>query len=225
MNQRMRMSSARHINGSSRSGATMVESCLVITILALLLFGGVQLSRLFAAREILDNAAMTGARSAAVGFNDFMLSKVMRVATIPNAGHRTVPGDDFHLWRIVNENDPEEGYWDAAQPDDWVHYSGNLWDSAVRKPQNFKEVWLVERRRIPLYLGAQHRGRLNGILDYADWDTLDSFVRRSDERVSLYAFQEKPIRLAFRRLWVDGDSVDMKAQAELNDHSALYLEE
>ncbi len=72
--------------GSSRRGQSMLESCVVIIILCLLLFGLFQLSRVFVAQEILQFAAGRGARARAIGMNDFMVHKTIRAATIVNAG-------------------------------------------------------------------------------------------------------------------------------------------
>lgn len=69
----------------------MIESCLVIGLLCLLLMGLFQLAQLFLAQEILDYAAGRGARAKVVGFNDFMVTKTVRIGAIANAGALTVP--------------------------------------------------------------------------------------------------------------------------------------
>ncbi|MBN1669995.1 MAG: hypothetical protein JXR37_03115 [Kiritimatiellae bacterium] len=63
----------------------------MIMLLCLLFFGLFQVSQLYMAKEMVDFAAARGARAKAVGFNDFMLYKTVRVATIPNAGLMTSP--------------------------------------------------------------------------------------------------------------------------------------
>lgn len=72
-------------------GQALIESCIVIGLICLLLMGIFQLARLFMAQEILDYAAGRGARAKAVGFNDFMVSKTVRIGTIANAGRMTFP--------------------------------------------------------------------------------------------------------------------------------------
>ncbi len=72
-------------------GQALIESCLIVAAICLILMGLFQVSQLFAAREIMAYAAARGARARAVGFNDFMARKTARVASIPNAGHMTVP--------------------------------------------------------------------------------------------------------------------------------------
>ncbi|MFN2351861.1 MAG: TadE/TadG family type IV pilus assembly protein [Kiritimatiellia bacterium] len=69
-----------------RCGQSLIESCVVMGILCLLLMGLFQLSQLYMAQEIMHYAAGRGARARAVGFNDFMVHKSVRVATIAAAG-------------------------------------------------------------------------------------------------------------------------------------------
>ena len=63
----------------------------MIGLICLLLMGLFQLAQLFMAQEILDYAAGRGARAKAVGFNDFMVTKTVRIGAIANAGALTVP--------------------------------------------------------------------------------------------------------------------------------------
>lgn len=71
---------------AGRGGQSLIESCVVIGIVCLFLMGLFQLSQLYMARETLIYAAGRGARARAVGFNDFMVYKTVRVAAIPAAG-------------------------------------------------------------------------------------------------------------------------------------------
>ena len=75
-----------------RAGQSMIESCFVIAIICLVLFGAFQISQLFASQEVLDYAAARGLRAKIVGFNQFMVFKTVRVGAIPNAGKLINPG-------------------------------------------------------------------------------------------------------------------------------------
>jgi len=75
----------------TQSGQALIESCIVIALICLILSGFFQLSQLYAAKEISAHACFRGARAKTVGFNDFMIGKVVRVGTIPNAGKMTFP--------------------------------------------------------------------------------------------------------------------------------------
>ncbi len=81
----------------ARRGQALIESYIVILLICLICFGLLQISRFFAAREILDYAAARGARARTVGFNRFMLLKAVRVAAIPSAGRLLVPERDGGL--------------------------------------------------------------------------------------------------------------------------------
>ena len=80
-------SQARHV----RRGQAIIESSLVLALVCLVLFGLFEISQLFAAQEILDYAAARGARAETVGFNRFMVEKIVRVGAIPNAGRMINP--------------------------------------------------------------------------------------------------------------------------------------
>jgi len=74
-----------------QSGQALIESCIVIALICLILSGFFQLSQLYAAQQISAHACFRGARAKTVGFNDFMVGKVVRVGAIPNAGEMTFP--------------------------------------------------------------------------------------------------------------------------------------
>ncbi len=75
----------------SRSGQSLIESCLVLIIVCIAFFGVFQISQLFARQEVLHYAAARGARASVVGFNRFMVFKTIRVGSIPNAGRLINP--------------------------------------------------------------------------------------------------------------------------------------
>ncbi len=71
-----------------RAGQALIESCLVIGLICLLLAAVFQLAHLVVAQ---DYAAARGARARAVGFNDFMVAKTVRIGALGNAGALRVP--------------------------------------------------------------------------------------------------------------------------------------
>lgn len=87
-------------------GAALIESCIVIILLCLILFGMLQVSLVTAAHDINVYAASCGTRCAAVGYTytgeDSMVYKAIRVAALPNLGPR--PGTDFSIERLEVEN-------------------------------------------------------------------------------------------------------------------------
>ncbi len=190
-----------------KSGQAMLESCLVIALLAFVLFGLLQVARLSVARETMDYAAVAAARARTVGFNDFMIQKVVRVANIPNAGRMETP-------TLVRDTG---GAWGDLTP-------GVAWDTALRATPGSPQYEL-ERSRIPLYLAAENGGQLQAILEYEDWDDLHHNVGTpADQMIEVRTRQDIPITLPFHRAFYAADEITMKGEATLEDHASLYLE-
>ena len=78
---------------SRRAGQAMVESILVLALLCLVFFAVYEYANLLTAHTVLDYAAARAARARAVGFNDFMVTKTVRVATLATAGRCLVTDD------------------------------------------------------------------------------------------------------------------------------------
>ena len=190
-----------------KSGQALLESCLVIALLSLALFGILQVARLAMSRETLDYAAVAAARARIVGFNDFMIHKVARVANIPNAGILETP--DF-------ERNDGLG-WGGLTP-------GQAWNTALRA-QPGSPQYEIERSRIPLYLAAEDGGMLHAILDYEDWDRFRYFINQpSSLTIGVDTRQEIPLRTPFHRAFYAADEVTLEGAATLEDHASLYLE-
>ena len=190
-----------------KAGQSLLDACIVMMVLCLVFFGLLQLSQLAAAKEVLDYAAGCGARARTVGFNAFMVRKVVRVAAIPNAGRLVEPAPDPR---------PVPGPLAAGSP-------GQAWDYALRA-QPASAQYPVESARIPLYLGAEHEGRLSGILDYARWDTLRHTVY--DLRgigLGVHTAQETPLWAPLHRLWHEEDAIRLSGDAVIENHYPLYL--
>lgn len=170
-----------------RQGQSLIESCLVLALVCLVFFGLFQVSRLFAAKEVLQYAAERGARAKTVGFNRFMVHKTVRIGAIPNAGRMLNPGPG----------------------------GGPAREHAA------------ESARIPLYLGAEYWGRLDAILDYEDWDSIDvpPVSSLGNGTLSLTLEQEYPLRSPFHRAFYAADSVPLRAEVLLDEHYPLYLDD
>ena len=64
----------------------MLESIIALFFLVFVFFLVLDYAELLKTRTVLDYAAARGARARAVGFNDFMVTKTVRIATMPVAG-------------------------------------------------------------------------------------------------------------------------------------------
>ncbi|MDA3835731.1 MAG: TadE/TadG family type IV pilus assembly protein [Spirochaetales bacterium] len=143
-----------------KSGAAMIESSVVLVLLFLILFGLLQTSYMVSARDVLSFSSMATARSAQVGYNDFMLKKTARITSIPTAGPIRTPS--------VRSTGGFRN----------VQTAGERWDNAVNLRSWVSSTqYNIERRRIPAYLGAEHPGQLSAILDYDNWQMNDTLVR------------------------------------------------
>jgi Flp pilus assembly protein TadG len=71
---------------TGRAGATIVESCLVMVLLCMMLFGILQVSIVTAAHDVLVYAASAGARCATVGYDEATVEKTIRIAALPSMG-------------------------------------------------------------------------------------------------------------------------------------------
>jgi hypothetical protein len=193
----------------SRSGQAILESFAIILLLCLILFGCVQLVLMYTAREINQYAADAAVRARTVGFNRFMVYKVMRVAGIANSGRMVTPEAVL-----------------SGDADAWNQLSaGQSFDRALRANPRSRQFWEVEQWTIPLYLGAQHYAQLPGILDYADWDRLEGPVYSSGgQTVGVQVGMRFPLRMPLWRAFSSQDFIRLQSEARLADHASLYLE-
>ena len=193
-----------------RSGQALIEACLVVVLMALILFGLLEIARLFMSREVLNYAATAGARAHAVGFNDFMVYKVVRVAAIPTAGHLTSPS--------YTGTDPAAGSWATETP-------GRLWDFAVAANPFSQQYENLERSRIPLFLGTEHYGEMHSVLDYENWDDLhQSSVQSGLDQVNTSVRQDIELKFPFHRAFYAADEVREAGDATMDGHYPLYLQ-
>ncbi|MBU0679438.1 MAG: pilus assembly protein [Verrucomicrobia bacterium] len=194
---------------TGKSGQALIESTLIVALLCLIFFGAFQLSQLFVAREVMDHAATAVARARSVGFNDFMVYKVGRVAAIPNAGRMTYPEVETSSGGLLPVA--------TAIP-------GDLWDTAMAA-NPVSPQYAIESALIPLYLGAEWGGQLPAILDYNEWDSVDMYVNEIDEALARgRTTQDYPLRFPFHRAFYAGDEVRIEGDSRLANHYPLYLE-
>lgn len=169
-----------------KQGAAMVESCIVVAILCLILFGFLQVSQLVIARNVLNYTAVTTSRAAAVGMNDFMLHKVSRYASIPVAGPITTP-EGFVPGRVEGST------------------MGAVWDNAIdRENVPVSDLGEYEVAVKEAYHLATP-GLFNSVLSYDNWENAETDVRfshrRRDEIITLEITQTVPLTFPFSRVF------------------------
>ena len=195
------------------AGQSLIEACLVMAITCLLFLGLFQVSQLVAAKAILNHAAARGARAKTVGFNHFMVEKVVQVAAIPVSGRMTTPA-------YANINQELRDIQGRGA-------SGALFDYALQNDAYSQQAQL-ELSRIPDFLASLHRGRASGILDYERWDDLrqtvqDSPIGPDAGLLHAHAQMEIPLWLPMHRAFYAADDVDVDGAAYIENHASLYL--
>ena len=80
---------ARH----RRRGQAMVETTIAMIVILIMFLALFNLADLIRVKLLVENAAVKCARARAVGYNDFMLRKIARLATMPVAGECLTPSD------------------------------------------------------------------------------------------------------------------------------------
>lgn len=88
-----------------RKGQAMVETVVVMFFLCLVFFWVYEYANLLTAHTVLNYAAARAARARTVGFNDFMVTKTVRVATASVAGKcrsQDDSGDDLSTSTIIS---------------------------------------------------------------------------------------------------------------------------
>lgn len=209
----------------ARSGQAMIESMIVMLVICLLFFGLFQLAHGFAHREILRHAAARAARARTVGFNHWMCTKVMRAATIPNAGRMLQPQETFvdaTLREAIDTLSP-----------------GALWDWALATtPDNSRAAF--ERARIPDYLASENSARASYILDYEGWDDIRGSGLGGGaggtigNQLEIRLEQKYPLSIMVRGLydWVgaltpalESGELTLRGNYEIEGHYQLYLDD
>ena len=220
---------------SSRSGQSLIESCIVIIILCLIVFGVAQRSQLYMALEILDHAAVCGAHAHAVGLNDFMVQKSVRIVVIPLAGEMTQPSYSPSVLTIPNQ-----------------HRIGSTWDTAVHFHGGSTQSG-IEISNMEDYLLSQDWGEAAGYLDYKldylnryGWtadnsgtptktpniertvrlqNIVNAFVTEDSALVTATVTHDFPLNYAFHRALYSGlDVLSLKGKATTEKHYDLYLQ-
>jgi len=200
----------------NRSGQSLIESCIAIALLCLILFGLLQISQIFAAKEILAHAAARGARAKTVGFNRWMVRKAVKVAAIPIAGKIVEPefiNEDEFLRTMIAESKP-----------------GEAWDKALGvAPSSLQQS--LERARIPEYLASYNWERAEHVLDYEHWNDVHHSVigaAMADPDVSdlvlhVRARHTIPLWVPMHKAFHAGDELALSADSYIENHYPLFI--
>ncbi|MBT3295499.1 MAG: hypothetical protein HN919_18775 [Verrucomicrobia bacterium] len=202
---------------SDRRGASLIEACLAMALICMIFLGLFQVSRVLAARDVLNHAAARVARARTVGFDDWMVLKVARVATIPNAGIMLAPvyTNEAPALQAALANDSAGAVWDNV-------LSGNIWPLFIQAG--------LEMARIPQYLGSQNSWQAQNTLNYSEWesDSIDVDMSGGGPLAPLLTVdvsQLYPMQVPGSSSFYADGHVPLQGTAEIENHYPLYLEE
>lgn len=212
---------------AKKEGAAIVESCLVMIMLCLILFGLLQVSYLIMARDVISFSAFASARALTVGMNEEFVERVARVTTIPSSGPAFRSGTQHNPL-------PQET-------------PGRMWDNAVETSPGSDQFW-YEHYMIPWYLGAEDESQLDGLLNYHYWVSSDTAINAQSSspgaaEAEVTVSQNVPLSFPFARAFfheaergtiargVEGGGYAyeevpvylIEQTIRLENHSALYL--
>lgn len=196
-----------------RCGQSLIESCIVIALIGLIFMGLFQVSLLYAAREILYHAAARGARAKTVGFNKWMVEKTVRVASIPNAGKMVIPGlqsEDLTIAEMVATLKP-----------------GELWSRVLGATPSSLQ-YNIERALIPEYMASHNSARARYVLDYENWDSIESTIPGSvgdSSIIHVEVGQDYPVWVPMHRAFYAADTINLNGESYLENHYPLYIDD
>ncbi|MDF7801608.1 pilus assembly protein [Pontiellaceae bacterium B1224] len=210
-----------------KEGAAIVESCLVIIVLCLILFGLLQVSYLIMSRDVISFSAFASARALTVGMNEEFVERVARVTTIPSAGPPFRSGPQH---TTLAQDTP-----------------GRMWDNAVESSPGSDQFW-YEHYLIPWYLGAEDESQLDSLLNYHYWVSSDTAVSAQSsaagsQEAEVTVSQNVPLAFPFARAFFHEADMGMMLRGteggayvyeevpvylieqtiRLENHSELYL--
>ena len=195
-------------------GQSLIESTLAILLVCLLLTGLLQVSQLFAAREVLHHAAARGARARTVGFNWAMVEKTVMVGAIANAGK-------------LDNADYVPAHNDVLENKIRTEHAGAVWDYVLAKqPDSDQHRW--ERDRIPDFLGSDNIDEGRAVLDYEHWDDIGSDHSAMTTNMALVrvrVWQNYPLTMPAHRAFYAGDSIPMEGNSFIENHYSAYLDD
>ena len=211
--------------GYHRSGQAMIESLIAIGLICLIFFGAMQISQMFAAREILFYAAARGTRAKTVGFNHWMVRKAIHVASIPISGAMVTPQLDPQDPAILAAIEASRG--DGNLIDPWLDImSGRLVPSSAR--------YQLERALIPEFMWAENANRARAVLHYDAWENNLIHYRISGVPLGetenppplhTTAWMDYATWMPMRNTYYRDDTVRIEGVNTLENHYLVYIDD
>ncbi len=203
--------------------ASILESFLAFFILLLILFGMLQVYRFMIARMVVDYASFRGARSAAVGFKDYLVKREVHVKLIPVSGKILEPfrWDSFssELDRYVDEATDELG----VEKSFARRYMSGIQYMNYQYWRNGGGEGLHTNYKCPQY-GKKRSG---GCAVCGKFDETGVEIRRKDSGLTVKVesgFLNYPLTMPLYEIFTKTGTLDLQQETELANHAELYLE-
>lgn len=199
------------------SGAAILESVLVMVVLLLILSGFLQLFQLSMARAFADFAAFRGARSAAVGFRDFLVQREARIKAIPASGVMIQPERS----RDFDSADDQFAFERSAIP---LFSRGRQYmeyDHWISGSPEFHTNYHCPYYGLPSTVGG------NGCVCSCSAGKSSAQVEtsRTDETVrTVFRFRDYPFVMPLREAFFQGDGMDISSEVKLTNHASSILQ-
>lgn len=197
----------------------MIETLITVLVICMLFFGLLQLSQVFAAKEVLQHAATRSARARTVGFDHWMCDKAMLVASIPNAGKMKTPvlaEQGTGLQKLLEDKTP-----------------GAVWDASLQTFPASQQSRL-EKSRIPDFIASGNASRGLSLLNYEEWENIriEGLDQLSvAEKLEVNIKQDFPLFISLSN-WLfapvtreKAETIKLTGHTEIEKHYSLYLEE
>ncbi len=207
----------------------MLESLIAMILICVIFFGAMQISQMFAHKEILYHAAARGARAKTVGFNYWMVRKAIWVSAIPNSGKMITPDYDeaeahAALRSAITRSQGADGILIAP----WT----NILSGKIRSSSTLHNL---EEALIPEFMATANHERGKHILNYEGWENdlihynCASFAIDDTGSVMPNIFAEVNVWqiytnwLPLHKTYYSGDSLTLTAVSTIENHYPLYL--
>ena len=164
---------AKALTFRPRSGQATVESVLTLFLVLLLFLALFGISDQIRTKLLVENAAVKCARAQAVGYNEFMLRKIARLATMPAAGKCLTPNDGggtLSMYSRYGKIGPYLMSEYEAQANAILNFE--YWGGSTTVSTSFdnpiSEATVTQHRPVPFWFGVLIGGMKRKCCDRAD---------------------------------------------------------
>ena len=201
----------------SCGGAAVLESVLVMVVLLLILFGFLQLFQLSMARAFADFAAFRAARSACVGFQDYLVQREARIRAIPASGIMVEPRG----FRGFDSASDQFAFEKSAIP---LFSRGRQYleyDRWLSGAPAFHSDYHCPYYGLPRSSG----GGGCACSGAADKAAVQVETSRTDEAVkAVFRFRGYPFVMPLREAFFRNDGMDITSEVKLTNHASSILQ-